>query len=250
MDCVSDNGDVFIGYMATLHWRKIALSYSSILLHPRNGVTRTATSLRTGATPVVSTSATRWTSRALGVEGTWQAVDRPVQRTLVETEAGSIDWRCEHPRAHAEIVLADGNRITGPGYVEHLAMSLPPQRLPIDELRWGRFLSDTDSMVWIDWRGPRPMSLVVHNGVALDAPVVTDSGVVSATGTPVLTLHDHQVLREGALLKTALASVPGIDRLFPARLRQTYECKWCSRGTLHTGDPANGWAIHEIVRFA
>ena len=48
--------------------------------------------------------------------------------------------------------LCDGVVLRGLGYAEHLSMTIPPWRLPIDTLRWGRFLSPERSVVWIDWQ--------------------------------------------------------------------------------------------------
>lgn len=249
MDCVADNGDVFIGYTATLRRGGVALSYSSILLHPAGDTPRTATSLRTVRAPVVDKSTIRWNSRPLGIAGTWQALDAPVERTLLTSDTGSIQWHCLQPRARSTVVLKDGTRVAGLGYVEYLTVSVPLLRLPIRELRWGRFLSETDSMVWIDWQGSLPLSLVVHNGSELDSPAISDT-VLTSGGTPVLTLGDRRILREGPLIQTALSAVPGIGRLFPSRLLHTYECKWRSRGAIApTATAADGWAIHEVVQF-
>ena len=129
-------------------------------------------------------------------------------------------------------------------------MSIPPWQLPIKELRWGRFLSDTDALVWVDWRGETPLNLVFHNGNQIEDVAITDHGFKA--GDLMLSLDENAVIREGPLIKTALSKIPGLRNLFPLRVLGTYECKWLSRGTLKetAGEAVNGWTIHEVVRWA
>src|SRR5687768_5478861 len=114
-------------------------------------------------------------------------------------------------------------------------MALPPWRLPIDELRWGRVLSGEPSLVGVGLPGSAPLTLVFRDGVQLDDAVVSDFSVAWDGGTTALGFEESQVLREGPLLETALAEIPGIRSLFPVRILQTFECKWRSRGVLTEG---------------
>ena len=58
----------------------------------------------------------------------------PIHRRLFESADGIVDWTCEMPRARTRI-----GEVCGDGYAEVLHMTVPPWKLPIDELRWGRF---------------------------------------------------------------------------------------------------------------
>lgn len=254
MDCVSDTGDVFIGYAALLQWKAFTLKYSSVLEKQKDQPTEVRTSLVRFAAPQITGSLISWSSESLGVTGTWQSLScAPVERTLFESEAGDIKWRCLQPRAAADIYLGkERRRLHGLGYAEHIAITVPPWQLPIEELRWGRFLSETGSLVWIDWRGPHPLRLVLRNGVEAQSTQVTDDEIVFNDTRQILRLEEKQVLREGALINTAFSVIPGIGKILPLRSLNTYECKWRSRVFLE--DPASpevseGWAIHEIVRW-
>ena len=252
MDCVSETGDVFIGYAALLRWKAFTLKYSSVLERRKGGQTEVRTSLVGFAAPQVTDSLLSWSSAALGIDGTWKALCAPVERTLFESEAGEIKWRCLQPRAAADIRIGKDRRLRGLGYAEHIAISIAPWHLPIEELRWGRFLSESDSLVWIDWRGPHPLRLVLENGVeARSAQEVTDGEIVFDEGRRILKLEESAVLREGALINTAFSVIPGIGKILPLRSLNTYECKWRSRGFLNGRSAAvgEGWAIHEIVRW-
>ncbi len=129
-------------------------------------------------------------------------------------------------------------------------MTVLPWEMPIDELRWGRWMSDdaTVSLVWIDWRGPSPQRWVIHNGALCSDSSVGDDGVALGAESLALvtprTLHDRSV---GKLLR----GITGLARI-AARIPIAWEeTKWCSRGTWTNpaGETTQGWAIHEIVRL-
>src|ERR1700682_94788 len=231
LDCVSDRGEVFIAYVASLRWQGLLLNYSSTLHRQCDGQMETDTSLRKSPAPQIAGSSIEWNSLPLNVSGTWTALARPIQRVLLESEAGSIEWNCLQPNAKAEIRIGHGRRMAGLGYVEHLTMSVPAWQLPIKELRWGRFLSNNNALVWIDWDGATRLNLVFHNGVQVKDVRITDHGLEA--GEMALVLQEMQVVREGPLIKTALSIIPGIRKLFPFRMLRTYECKWLSQGTLN-----------------
>ena len=251
LDCVSGAGDVFIGYAALLQWKAFTLKYSSVLEKQKDRPTEVRTSLVRFAAPQITGSLLSWSSESLGINGTWKALSAPFERTLFESEAGDIKWRCLQPRAEADIYIGKDRRLHGLGYAEHIAITIAPWQLPIEELRWGRFLSESGSLVWIDWRGPHPLRLVLHNGVEAETAQVTDSEVSFYEGRQILRLEEKQILREGALINTALSVIPGIGKILPLRSLNTYECKWRSRGFLKdsAAPESEGWAIHEIVRW-
>jgi hypothetical protein len=250
MDCVSEEGDVFIAYAASLRWKGLKINYSGTLRRQHDAQTEANTSLKRYSTPKVSGDSIHWSSKALGLEGKWTALAQPIERTIFESDAGRVEWRCLHPRATAEVSTRNQHQLKGLGYVEHLTMSIPPWRLPIDELRWGRFLSNNDALVWIDWRGASNVKLVFLNGVQVESAEVTEREVVLEQEKVILALDEDQVLREGPLIKTALSMIPGIQKLIPLRSLHAYECKWRSRGILSCHENVSaGWTIHEIVRW-
>ncbi len=221
MDGVSGEGEVFVAYQARLRWGAVRLHYASVL----DG----CSSLRETPEPVWRGGALMWQAPALGVAAAWRALDPPVRELLLD---GACDWHCVVPRGRAEAHVGD-RHIVGLGYAEHLTVCVPPWRLPIEELRWGRFLSEADGEVWIEWSGTNPGRLRWRNGVRLG-----DGGEVE--------ILDWEVLREGKLIETALRIIPNVHKLFPARILRLSETKWRSRAVL--GQSA-GWAIHEVVRW-
>ncbi len=153
------------------------------------------------------------------------------------------------PGADALLTIG-GETVHGIGYAEFLEMTIPPWKLPIDELRWGRFVSPTDSVVWIDWKGAHPLTLLLHNGSEIECGMINDSMIRSVNGTTALSLNRSTVIRSGALINTALKKVPLIESVIPKNILHTDECKWLSGSSLTCdGNISSGYSIHEIVRF-
>ena len=64
---------------------------------------------------------------------------------MYRESAGSIVWTCLQPGSRVNISLGD-RQLAGLGYAECLSVTLPPWRLPLSELRWGRFVSAEHSL--------------------------------------------------------------------------------------------------------
>ncbi len=246
LDCVADDGSLFIGYRASLRWKALNLHYSNMLIRLSNGERRTTTALSRGVEPELSDGVLRWEFAPFRISGEWRRLTEPVERRLLTTDYGHVTWSCHMPRARAAIRAAQDFRIEGLGYAEHLELTIPPWRLPIDELRWGRFLTDSNSLVWIDWRGNRPLTLVLRNGVEECDAAVTDTGIRRGE-TAILALVPCAIVRNGPVVSTMLSSIPGITRMLPGKILRMSECKWLSRG--ESMSCGTGWAIHECVKF-
>jgi hypothetical protein len=226
------------------------LNYASTLVCVGDGNVRTESSIYNVTFPEATETSIKWSAANLGVVGTWKALVQPFERRLFESNGGTIEWECLSPKADAEIFTRNEKRIKGYGYVERLTMTIPPWKLLIDELRWGRFLSNDDAIVWIDWQGKEPFRLVIHNGVECKSSLITDHGIQA--GESSLSFKTSKVLRDGPIIRTALSSIPGIRKLFPSRILNTHESKWVSKAALTKpdGEQSEGSAIHEVVRWS
>ena len=251
LDCVTDEGEAFVGYSASLRWKALSLEYSSILVRRMTGEIQTRTTLHGGMHPFASGDTVQWDCPSLKLKGSWQATQRPIRRTVFEDFDTPLEWSCLQPRAAAEISVTGIGTFKGFGYVDYLNLPAQPWKLLVDELRWGRYLSETDSVIWMDFKGPCPETLVFHNGALCDNGHVTDFEITLGAGRPRLLFEDSQPLREGVLASTALSVIPSINKLLPARMLNTEERKWRSRGILKDGDSilGTGWTIHEVVRW-
>ncbi len=160
---------------------------------------------------------------------------------------GSVKWDCLQSLSEVHLNIGQ-EEYAGLGYVERLDMTLAPWQLPIKELHWGRFLSQDCSLIWIQWRGPHPLTLVCLNGEKFEMAEVSTSHVSWDSGR--LDISNPVVLRNGPIVKTALSQIPGVRRLFPESILLMDECKWRSRGELEQGGgTCTGWVIHEVIHF-
>lgn len=219
LDCVTDLGDASIAYIGMFDWGPIRVHYSSILENRAELVTARH-SLRPQAEPGIDHGSLHWRSRALKIDGEWRADSPAIGETVFSSDDGLIEWQCFMPRARARI----GNRI-GLGYAEHLRMTIAPWEMPIRTLRWGRFSTGSDWIVWIDWLGDFTRRIVYRNGQAAPTSLLEDGQIGFGDGAR-LTMDRSLVLREGPLGTAALSAIPGIRRTFPASLLNVNECSW------------------------
>lgn len=275
LDLVTADGRALLGYAAWLRWGGYRQGYGSVLLHDPGGRTLGRTSLRFEP-PALAHGAIRWPAAHLGILGTWTPRAPLVERCL-PTAGGPVWWSCVAPAADADVELVDGagtylgsdvvegatppSRLRGMGYVERLALSTPPWCLGLEQLRWGRFVSPRDALVWIDWRGEQRATVAFHlrpgaagaGGRALATWEGYEVGLDEAgirLGDASLTFHERRTLRSGAIAGTALAGVPAIRRVVPASILGTNEHKWLGRATWGDPDGASvGWCVDEVVRF-
>ena len=245
MDCVTDRGDAAILYCADFRWRGIRAAYSSVLTvnelsaESHSSMTRYRLSSK-GDQILVEFP-------RLGVSGKWEAAAAPYQRVVYESASGNVMWNCLQPRS--SVYLCVGEREwTGLGYAECLTLTLPPWQLPMRQLRWGRFVSQQDSLAWVDWQGPYSTSFAVSNSLPCETLSVTDSEVVLRDVS--LRMEESLPLRAGRLGSTILPGAPALAKLLPRSLFNIEEQKWRSRGILNAhGRSSNGWVIHEVVHW-
>jgi len=251
LDCVTDEGEAFVGYSASLRWKTLSLEYSSILIRRTSGEKLVESTLYGGRHPDVIGESVRWECPSLKLKGIWNARQQPISHTVFGSSDSPLSWSCLQPHAVAEISVGDIGTFKGFGYVDYLNLPAQPWKLPLDELRWGRYLSEKDSIIWMDFKGPCPDTIVYHDGALCEGARVTDRGIILGENHLNISFEETRVLREGTLASTALSDIPGINTLLPARMLNTEECKWRSRGFLRKADSilSSGWAIHEVVRW-
>ena len=249
-DCVAANGRAVIGYWASLAWRGVALTWQSVTVYEpwRPPVTRT--SLVPSPSPEAAGGTIAWNAPALACAARIESRQRPIDERLLDGETGVVEWRVEAPGADVSFDLDGIARVRGAGYAERIFIGIPPWRLPIRELRWGRWLDATASrsVVWLDWRGESPRSWVFVDGAKVPGAVVTDEGV-SAEGMTFV-LGERRTLQARKFAEIA-ATIPTLRAVAPKSMLALEETKWCSAGTLREGNAAAqaGCAIHELAVF-
>jgi hypothetical protein len=247
MDCVSEKGEVFIGYSAKLDWKFLDLTYASFLEFDGK-TSKTQTSLLKESIPEYSDDSVVWKSKNLSCSGNWQNIGAKLPALkLFEDSTGSVIWNARFPLSDVHISHL-GSKLMGLGYVEKLDLTIPPWKLPIEELIWGRFISKDIYIVWIEWSGSHPLTLVYVNGKKIKDASVSNSGVYWKEGT--LQHKQSSVIREGPVVDTALSKIPGIQKIFPKKIINMHERKWLSSSVFSLNGTSHlGWTIHETVQF-
>jgi hypothetical protein len=257
LDCVDARGRAAIAYWTSLAWLRLNLTWQSVLVYEpeaAGGGSRRRSLQRSsrarGPAPRREGCAIAWAAPALGCAIAMEARLPPMAVRLLDSEGGAIDWHCEAPAADTQVRL-DGRRpVTGQGYAERMILTLAPWRLPIDQLRWGRWIAAdaSRSVVWIDWQGELPRSWIFVDGQRQEPAEVGGEGV--AAGGTSLRLGGPQLLPARSLRELVAAIAP-LAAVVPASLLGLRQTRWRSTGTLHGAGraPLSGWAIHELVTF-
>lgn len=248
VDVVGPDGRGCIGYAARLDGLGLHATAAATLCWDHPPAIRQQRTLR-GTVPVWDEHGLAWRCPALDASGVWSGRDAATaEQVLWREPAGTLRWRTLAPHARVQFTVA-GETITGLGYAECLHLDFTPWHLPIDALRWGRFISDQHSVVWIEWTHATPRRWLWHNGQPVAAFTLHRDAVVWAAHR--LELQPPRTLRCGRLADTVLARWPAVRRLLPRQIQAFDETKWCAPASLLNADGArdDGWVIHEYVRF-
>ena len=246
-DVVAVDGNLAIAYTARLVTRQGSLAAASLLTCDAGGRVVGRTFGR-GARVEDGDSELRLTHPA-GWRGVFTGRCPAFAATLLaEPGGGAVEWECRFPAATAT-VESGGSSLTGCGYAEKLTVTLEFWRLPIDVLRWGRFVTPESSVVWLSWEGPQPLTLVLRDGVPVEPATVSEGGVVA--GNLEIEITGVTELRSGRITSTALKPLRALARLVPLRTLGLEETKWRGRGVLRRGGAVvdEGFTIHEVVRW-
>lgn len=172
----------------------------------------------------------------------------PGRRVLLDTAAVLVEWRCHLPNGEATISCPAG-ALQGRGYVEELIVRGSLTEIAIQELRWGRFTSASDHVVWIEWVGSPALRLVLVNGVETPAVRTDHDGVWFMGGK--IAFRDRRTLRDARVGEAAFGKHRWKERLVPRHVADGHEEKWLSRGLLEKsqGGCVEGWVLHERVTW-
>lgn len=249
VDCVDTRGRSAIVYWSRIAWQGFAFSIHSLSIHEPGAEPIFRSSFADAPPPSRHGRQVIWHGEGLGCDVKMDAHIDPFGIRLFESRDGTLDWRCEAASASVTCSVPVHASIDGAGYAECLTTNVLPWRLPIEELRWGRWICEdaSRSIVWIDWRGPHPLTEVFVDGLRQTGSSVTDEGVTTDAMT--LTLSEHRRLHERSL-SDLIEPLKPLARLLPKAWLAVRDCKLRSTGTTDTSDSVlTGWAIHEYVRF-
>ncbi len=247
VDVVSADGSGCIGYAARFGGLAATVAATLRWDGELGNAARQQRTLR-GRLPAEVDDGLNWECASLKISGYWSAAEPTDQEHVLWSDArGAVRWRVLASRAQVNGHI-HGHPFSGRGYAEKLTVTVAPWHLPLDALRWGRFVSPDHSAVWIEWAHATPRRWLWHNGLARESPVICQTGVSWSGGH--IAFREPRSLRTGRLADTVFARWPRLQGLLPPRLLALDESKWCAAGelTLAHAPVASGWVIHEHVR--
>jgi hypothetical protein len=251
LDCITENGNLFIGYTASISLGFVPLHLASRLTFIDRIIDQqTENPWFRPTTPEETGTGLAWLCPQLRLKGSWEPLIAPASRRLFENERGSILWNCVQPLSAVKVSWNGKEAISGLGYAEKLELSVTPGDIGLTRLHWGRFTAPDTSVIWIQWSGQEYRSIVLLNGEDMDHSRLSENCLNMRNGS-CLQWTDSALIRSGFLETSVMESLPWLRRIFPSWMSNIHESKWLSRGRLFDGGHmrAEGWIIHEIVVF-
>jgi hypothetical protein len=250
LDCIDEQGNCFIIYFAKLKFFFLRLFYSGFIFSDREGNTREKFIFRKSESSIFNDSL-HFNQNVLKIDGKWNRMDAPIFLKLYKDEKGNeLTWNCHHPKSVAEIFY-NNITYTGFGYAETLFLPIRPRDLPIDELRWGRFLSEAYTIIWINWKGKNPVNRIFLNNVEYNDATFNDGMISFCDGIYQLIFSEIAEIRKGRL-RNHFSGISFLKFLFNRRILNTIEIKYKSKTIFskNTMTLSNGWSLFEIVSWA
>ncbi len=249
LDCIDDSGNCFIIYWAQFEFWFIRVIYSGLIFSDTDGTTIEKSSLKRIPGPPLN-ELLYFNNHLLQIRGSWNGTDDPLSLVLLKDGMNNeLTWDCHHPKALVEIVFQE-QTFKGFGYAETLFLNRKPWNLPIEELRWGRFLSADYTITWIQWKGNYPVNKIFCNGKEYSDSIIEEDRIVFGKGLFHLLFSELSIIRSGKL-SNLFSMMPWMKVIFNNRILNTLEIKYKTKSTLNQNSKtlANGWSLFEIVIF-
>ncbi len=254
LDFVGENGEAMIFYAAKLTWYGWSATYTSWLRYDETSGVVVKSRFRNVQIPQINGELITWNDAKFGVNGRWESKAKMVQARLFDAEEGFLDWNCYQPASKVQLKIND-RLLEGRGYAEQLVLTAPPWKIPMDELRWGRFGSEEINVVWIELRERERRQWLWLNGEKVENCIIEDDHLSISEKTLILTLDRAVVLESEqkifSVVEKLVRYIPGFNNVIPLRFLMADETKWLSKGQLYSQHNAvgSGMAVHELVNF-
>jgi hypothetical protein len=185
---------------------------------------------------------------------------------LLRRSGNYLAWNVPLPAAAADGVIRSGRqewRVSGVGYQDIVEMTLPPWRLPIAELNWGRAHCGRYTVVFdrVKLTDGTTLQYVMLSGESTDAGMVasetftieTDEGDQKTTlrhDSFALHLSLRHILAEGEIASGEQIRYRLLRKFLAKASGNPIEKKMVSEAALRLGEHTyGGWAIHERVSW-
>jgi len=223
--------------------------YSALIFCDAEGRTTERSTLRKTGSPAIGDTI-QFNHDLLKLTANLKRTDNPIIITIFkDSEGNELIWDCHHPGALAEINY-NGDIYKGHGYSETLLCPVKPWNLPVDELKWGRFLSDSATVIWISWQGKVPMNKIFFNGIEFNDAVFENDIIIFGDGAYKLAFSEKRIIREGKL-SGLLSKMAFLKIFFNRRILNTMEIKYKARTSFSKDSVlvSDGWSLFEVVTW-
>ncbi|MDF2157088.1 hypothetical protein [Algoriphagus sp. CAU 1675] len=254
LDFVGRNGEIMIFYAAKLSFKSITVHYASWINYQTQSGLKVESHFRHVNLPEKKGNLITWKNDAFQISGSWQAISTPIQARIVEDHQGYLDWNCFQPASNVQLKIKD-KTLEGTGYAELLTLTTYPWNIPMNHLRWGRFHSFQDTLVWIELRGDQKQQWVWLNRKRLSECTIENDQLSSTEEGFSLTFDRGIVLESekkiGSVVKNILRFIPGFNHLMNQNFLTATNHKWFSKCEFQKKgcSTVQGSAIHEWVNF-
>jgi hypothetical protein len=253
LDFTTGEGNAMIFYSAELKWHMWTAKYTSWLNHSHQTGTHSRSRFTSVQLPHLDGDIISWNDSKFGISGIWNSAGKAISTRLFESDAGYLDWNCYQPRSVVRLKIGNEMR-EGSGYAEQLILTALPWKIPMEELRWGRYVSDSSSLVWIEIREKEKNQWLWLNSEKCGPGTIENHRITIPEKELVLYLDRAVSLESEKKLYSVVGKLirylPGFNRIIPLKFLMADEIKWLSNGTLEVQDNADrGMVIHELVNF-
>lgn len=239
-DCIDHDGNAIIFYAAEMKIMGIKIPYSSYILSNSNEV------IENNVLQASKIHDNKIQNEKLDIKGSWVTLDQPIQEKLLEENSKYLKWNCHSPKADVKLSLGEKNYHSF-GYAETLEMNFVPWHLPISELKWGRFLSENNTIIWIEWIGKHPLKKVYWNGQEVEDVIITDDGLEFINKQSVLKFGKPTIIKNEQLFSMT-KSLPFLRLFFGKKFLKSREIKFKSQSTLiKQNQSEQGFSLYEKV---
>jgi hypothetical protein len=247
MDVADIAGNVYIGYWASLKWKKIAIDGCHHLWRSEQKGIKTQTDIIKEVAPRQTRNLLIWKTNR--IQAIWDLAKNsaPIKETLFTSDKGKIIWQCLQPKAYASIKSSNLS-FSGLGYAECIDITLPVWDLPFNTLYWGRCHTDNHFLVWIKWSGQTNQNLVYFDNKRSQNFKIKKREIIGSGF--LLKMQESFSLRQGEIASTVFRPFEKIVKIFPRKTFLANESKWYGRGILYTSsakEPAT--IIYEKVTW-
>lgn len=241
-DGIDSQGNAVILYFAELKLFGFKIPYSSYILS-LNDLIEEKSILSSSE---IGENNSFFKNYKLKIHGRWDAKENSIHEILFKQNKSKLKWNCVIPKAEF-ILEINGKEFSGLGYSEILEMNFVPWKLPISTLKWGRFLSENHSIIWIEWIGKQQLKKVYWNGNLIENTEISDSGIKFHDKKVELIFQNPVSLKDEKLLKIA-DKYPFLKLFFSSKFLQSREMKFKSKSILISEENQEiGHSLYETV---